>query len=621
MRWVRGWSLAVFVVLVVALAGATVLFADRLVKGAVESVGSSLNGAQVELRSASLSFSPLGFALADLQVTDAHEPMRNVVQIQRIKFALDGYALLRRKIVITDLNAEGVRTNTPRTRSGALPQVPAPVPETQKASLLSSFSFPQVDLPDAKQFIAANELTTAKLAEQLRNELDQAKEQWNQRLTELPDSAALKEYEQRIQQAKPNLKGDVLQDVQEIAAGIQRLQTLREEIGRDVERVKAVRQAWNSDWDLWTQHTKALAAAPGADLDRLKSKYSLDAKGFANATRALFGGQVARWTDTGLYWYDKAKPLLESERAAPPPQPQRGKGIDVHFAERDQLPGFLIRSAKLGLEVPAGILRGEIRNITNDQVTLGHPLTFNFFAEKMPGLQDLELEGVLNHVVPGAALDSARFKAHGVAIQRFEVLHQPRFPLVLSDAAVDLDAAAQLKGGHLQADLSAAFKTVKLGTDLQDGGGELEKILSAALAEVHHFTLKGQLQGSLQDYDVELHSDLDELLRTAMSKQFRARADKFVAEIEAQLNAKAQQAQHEIEAKLGGLKSIGGGIEQRRKQVDEVQQKTEQELRAATDKQKSAATQQMDEQKQSAKQKAAQEAGKLKDRLKEQLKF
>lgn len=623
-RWIRGWGLAGIVALTAALAACIVFFADHLVKRAVESVGSSANGAKVELQDASLSFDPLGFALTDLQVTDAHEPMRNVVQIQRIRFALDGYALLRRKVVITDLSAEGVRTNTPRTYSGALPQLPAPSPETKQPGMLENFSFPQVDLPDAKQFMADNEFTSDKLAGQLRNELDQGKEQWNQRLAGLPGSEALKNYEERIQQSKPNLKGNVLQDAQEIAVSIERLQILRDDIGNDLKNVKALQQTWATDWARWSKLSKDLIAAPGADIDRLKEKYSLDAKGLANATRALFGGQIARWVETSLYWYGKAKPLLARDKAEQEQTRQRGKGIDVHFPERDQLPDFLIRSAKLGLEVPAGILRGEIRNITNDQVTLGHPLTFNFFAEKMPGLQDLELEGVFNHVAPGAALDSARFKAHGVAIQRFDVLRQPRFPLVLSDAAVDLDATAQLKGGVLRSDLSADFKTVKLSADLKGPAGELEKTLMAALTDVHHFMLKGRLQGSLPNYDFELHSDLDELLRDAMNRQFRARIDRFTGEIKARLDARVREIRRELDAKLGDLNNIGGVIDQRRTQVDEVQQEIEQELHAALDKQKSAAvgnTGQVDEQKQSAKEKARQEAGKLKDRLKDQLKL
>ena len=616
-RWVRWWGLAVFVLLVALLFGAIALFADQLVERAVESVGSKANGAQVELQNASLSFNPWGFVLTDLQVTDAHEPMRNVVQIQRIKFALDGYALLRRKVVITDLNAEGVRTNTPRTRSGALPQVLAPVAETKKTSVLDSFTFPQVDLPDLKQVIASQDLASVQLAQQLRTELDQAKQQWNTRLGDLPDSSALKSYDERIRQAKPDLSGNVLQDAQAIATSIESLRAVRSDIAKDVERVQAVRQAWDADWATWTQHSKDLLAAPGADLDRLKGKYSLDAKGFANASRALFGGQIARWTDTGLYWYDKAKPLLAGDGEEQAPRPVRGKGIDVRFAERDQLPEFLIRSAKLGLEIPAGTLSGVIRNITNDQVTLGHPLTFNFFAEKIPGVQDLELEGVFNHVVPGAALDSARFKAHGVTIQRFAVLQQPRFPVVLSDATVDVDVSAQLKDGALQAELSSNFKSVKLGVDLKDPAGELEKILGAALAEVRHFTLKAELQGSLHEYNVQLHSNLDELLRDAMNKQFRARVDKFVTQVKAQLDIKVQEARRELDAKLADLQGVGGIIEQRRKQVDDVQQKAEQELRAAVDKQKSA----VDEQKQSAKEKTQQKADKLKDRVKDQLKF
>ena len=617
-HWIRWWGLVAFVLLVAALVGGTVLFADRLVKHAVESVGSDANGAKVELQSASLSFNPLGFSLIDLQVTDAHEPTRNVVQIQRIKFALDGAALLRRKVVVVDMNAEGVRTNTPRASSGALPQLPEPLSDVKKKpGLLESFSFPQVDLPDAKQFLASNDFASTQLIEQLRSELDQAKEHWNSRLTELPDANALKNFDERIQQARPKLTGNVLRDAQEIADASKRLQAVRDDVDKDVEQIKTARQGWDADWVIATQHSRDLLAAPGADLDGLKGKYSLDAKGFANASRAIFGGQVARWTDTGLYWYDKAKPLLSSDRVEQELNPPRGKGIDVHFIERDQLPGFLIRSAKVSVEVPAGILRGEVRNITNDQVTLGHPLTFNFFAEKIQGVQDLELEGVLNHVVPGASVDSARFKIHGVAIQRFNVLHQPRFPVVLSDALVDVDATAQQKGGALQGELNANFKSVKLAADLPDSVGEMEKLLAAALADVRRFTIKAQLRGSLDDYAVALNSDLDELLRAAINKQFSARIDKFVAEVKTQLDAKVQIARRELESKLGDLKSIGGSIEQRRAQAAAARQKVEQELHAAADK----ARQPAEEQKKSAAEKAKQEADKLSERLKDQLGF
>jgi uncharacterized protein (TIGR03545 family) len=314
----------------------------------------------------------------------------------------------------------------------------------------------------------------------------------------------------------------------------------------------------------------------------------------------------------GVYWYDKAKPLLAGDRTEQEAHPQRGKGIDVRFVERDQLPGFLIRSAKLSVEVPAGILRGEIRNITNDQVTLGHPLTFNFFAEKMQGVQDLEIEGVFNHVVPGVSVDNVRFQAHGVAVQRFEVLHQPRFPLVLSDATVDVDATAQLKDGVLQSALNANFKSVKLGTEPKESAGELEKLLVSALAEVRHFTLKAQLQGSLQDYAVVLNSDLDELLRAALNRQFRARIEAFVVQLKAQLDAKVQDARRELEAKLGELKGMGSVIDERRKQVDDELQNAEHELRA---------TSKLDEQKQSAKEQSKKQVDKLNERLKDQLGF
>ena len=119
-RWFRWWGIAAFAVLVVLVAVGWLLLADRIVKNALQSAGTRVVGAQVDIRKADLSLFPAGLTLIGLQVTNPQQPMQNAVEAERIAMSLDAPAMLQRKILIEELTLEGVRLNTPRKSSGAV---------------------------------------------------------------------------------------------------------------------------------------------------------------------------------------------------------------------------------------------------------------------------------------------------------------------------------------------------------------------------------------------------------------------------------------------------------------------------------------------------------------------
>ncbi len=617
---VRWWGLVVFVVLVGGTTAAVVLLSDRMVKYAVESWGTDMNGARVDLDRAQLNFSPFGFALENLQIASSKEPMQNALQIAHIKFAIDGYGLLRRKLVITDMSMEGIRTHTPRTTSGALPAPPQePEPEPEPETSESSFALPAMELPSVRDFVGGADLQSAKLAEQFGGELAAAKEQWQQRVAQLPSEAALTAYPQRLKAARPSMDGNTLQDVQEIARAVKDLEKIRDDARVDLEKVQGAKNALRDDLGVWSGKTKELLAAPGADLAQLKSKYSLDANGVGNLSAALFGPQVAEWARSARYWYGKAKPFITKRENKPEEiERQRLRGVDVTFTDRYQVPDFLIRSIKVSVDVTAGKMQGEIRNVTTDQPTLGHPLTFSFFGENLHGLQDLEIEGTFNHVEPKAAVDQMRLKARGIAIDRYDVLKAKSFPLRLENSALDLESQVELKNGsELKGGINVTFKSVNFVTDLGGDRGELGQVVANALADVKHFAMKAEMSGTLRKYDVDLRSDLDELLRAAFNRQFRDRVDRFLADAKAQLDARVQQSTQQLQAKVDELKGFERTIEQRRRQAEDALQQAEADLRAAVEQQKTAAEQKRDDAKQQVKSAAEEQKKNAADKTKQ----
>lgn len=114
-NWIRSWGIVLFAMATLIW----LLSVDWLVKRAIVTYGTELNGAQVELESADLSLWPAGLELTNLQVTDAYHPMFNSFEASKISATLDSALLLRRQVIVEQLDVIGVRMNSPRVRSGA----------------------------------------------------------------------------------------------------------------------------------------------------------------------------------------------------------------------------------------------------------------------------------------------------------------------------------------------------------------------------------------------------------------------------------------------------------------------------------------------------------------------
>ena len=61
--------------------------------------------------------------------------------------------------------------------------------------------------------------------------------------------------------------------------------------------MKQAKEAYSTSYKSLKAKLKEVKEAPGKDLARLKSKYSMDGGGAANISQLLFGGKSGEWTD------------------------------------------------------------------------------------------------------------------------------------------------------------------------------------------------------------------------------------------------------------------------------------------------------------------------------------
>lgn len=563
-RWIRWPGVIAFAVVTVLLAAVWWLLVDGMIECAIERAGAQAVGAKVELAAADLTLIPLGLTLTGLQVTDPDAPMTNAVEARRISFLMDGLNLLRRKVIINEMTVDGVRFGTPRKTSGAIgKQEPGIVQKVAR----TKFVLPSAQIPDIKDILAKEELQSLKLAESLRTDIQAEQDRWKQQMAELPDKAKFDDYKQRLDKVKSAGKGGL----GGIVSGASDVAAIQKDLSQDLDKITTAKKTFEGNLAQLRKRLDEATKAPEEDLRRIRDKYALSPQGLANMSRALIEGPLGDRIQKALGWYAKLQPYLQSngehKGTAEVVKPLRGKGMDVRFKERAPLPDFLIRTAKIGLDLSAGLVSGTIRNITSEQHVVGTPTTFTFSGEKLSGLESLALNGEINRVDPAKPHDAAALKVRGYHLTDLTLSDDDTLPVSVKEARTDLDLKAGLRGEALDADLAATLQSVRITTGAKPDASAVAKAVTSALSDVKALHLKADVTGTVKQYDVHLSSDLDQVLKKALGKQMQEQVNKFEGRLRTAIAEKVGKPLGDLKSSFGGLNGINDELNARLQQA------------------------------------------------------
>jgi uncharacterized protein (TIGR03545 family) len=572
MKWIRWQGLIAFLVLVVATAAFVYFFLDGLVKRAIEKTGTLIVRAKVELDDAHVSFSPLGITLKRLQVTNPNVPMTNAVEVAHITFSMDPGALLLHKTIIETMTIEGMRFSTERKTSGALTRKPKEPPGPGVVKSPEMFKLPSLEIPNIHDILEREPLETMKLVDSVQDEIKAEREAWKTRIDALPDKKSLEDYRGRIKEIEKSRKGGL----EGILGGAKEAVQVRKDLMKDLDRIKDAQKALKKDIGTLQKRVGEARRAPADDVRRLREKYSLSPEGLSNFTRLLLGGKIAGWTDTGLRWYAAAKPYLDrmsrsaGAGSAEVVKPVRRKGVDVRFKEHRPLPDFLIRTAGVSVDIPAGELTGRVRNITGEQRIVGAPLTFEFKGEKMRDVSRLDLKGEFNRLDASDPRDQFQLDANGYRIQDAMLSDNDQFRVTLASGLADLNGHAEIRKDTMNAGLSAGIRQASLKTGLPEKANTLSKAMADTLSDIKGFKLNVSLTGTPEDHDIGISSDLDRVLKEAVGNQIRKQATQFEQKLADAVHEKVDPQLVQLESRLGSFNPYVNELNARVKIGDEL---------------------------------------------------
>ena len=577
LNWIRPIGAIVFLVLVTVIGLFWWLLADWLLKVSIEAGGTRLVGARVELASADLTFSPLGFHLENLQITNPEQPMQNLVQLGQITGSLEWMPLLMGQVIIEEMSATGVRLNTERKTSGAVKKTEADTTAQQAGQEKSAFdlSAAKEKLPSVDEILAKEPLSTLEKIRTFEERNKSERAGFEKNLAALPDEAKLKQHETRIKElTESNIKS-----VEELNQRKQDLDNLKNDIRADRDALLKVRDQLKNAKKELSQQYDALKKAPAEDWDRLKSRYGLNATGASNITGLLFGENARIWLNRLLTWTEQAQRLLPSggENAPKPVPPQRGSGRFVNFATTNPLPDFLIRTAKLGLELSAGNIDLEIKDATHQPDVLGRPMLLHAAGKQLQNAKEVKIDGVIDHVKPIATKDTITWSLNGFKMTDVSISKSNSLPFTLSSALANFKGDIEIKGRALTANIDAKFNNTNWRSTATEGWtGRVVK----SLTTIHQFNLEGKLQGNLNSPQMSLHSDLDELLKQAVAGQLQSVQNELETKFKARLNDEIAALAGPYKDQLAFLTDKEGSLDQ---QVNNLDKMLKAEIKSATD--------------------------------------
>lgn len=567
-KWIRIKGVAAFALITTALILFAVLFADALIKKAIEATGTRIVGARVELEGADLTLFPAGLSLTGLAVTNPEAPMRNAVEAAEIALSVETAPLFFRKWIFPEMAATGIRFDTQRSRSGAVADKEKPVPpsaeEADGKKSEKSLSLPTLAITDPKEILAKEKLASVEEAKRIRADIKQLEEAFKKRIAALPDDEDFKAYEERIEALGHGKSG-----WKALLSKASDLKEVTDEVQRDIRAIKAVQEDLEDETSALKKRIKALPKLAQSDYNRLKTQYGPSAMGLDNVTALVFGDAYKGKVETAVRWYKKLAPLLEKEKtdeAAAPGESReekdvkriRGKGVDIAFAETRPLPDFLIAKGALKLKIPAGTLSGTLENVTAQQPLVGRPMALTLSGQKLKGIDAVDLAATLDRVSPQTAGDRVTFSGTGIGIQPVGSVDAIR----LEGASAALTGKADItKGDTLTASLMARMTNVRFAAPTDQG--KLQQALSQALKEVTAFTIDGAASGPLDDYDLAVSSDLDTILKKALQKATAELTADFDKKLRAAVNEKTGAAFSATDTDLGGITGLDADLAQK----------------------------------------------------------
>jgi uncharacterized protein (TIGR03545 family) len=453
-------------------------------------------------------------------------------------------------VIIDDMILEGLRLNQKR-EVPAKPYKPTSedLEKEPKDTSSTGFGVPLgLDFKNPKDILKNETLETLEVIEKTKGDLKALKTKWQTQVDQQLSKESLAQFQQRIKDLQAKSKN--LKDSKAIQSITADIQALRNDIQTRIDTIKNFKKDLEGDIRQARKLASKIKGLPKKDFDRLRKKYSLDLKGGTGLVSKMVSGPLKAKIDKAWGYYKKISPYLKSDsKSEPKPEKmERGKGQFIKFTSPNPFPDFLIRKAKLSLNVWDQDVEGGFQGLTNDPKVYGKPFHLNFTATQNEAFKQFKLELIL---------DRTRVKAKDFLETKVDSLKIKPVPLgdwaTLTQGFADINGVIDIQ--NEQKFIGNFTVKVHGATFAQTGeaSNEMSRVLGKVLKSINQFYIQGIAEGTPDVYTLRIKTDLDAILAKSVRKLFDEKIKTFEADLKKSIAASTALPLSEANGSVAGL--------------------------------------------------------------------
>lgn len=563
MAWIRWQGLAAFIIVIALCLGLVRLALPFSLKFAIESIGSRMVGAAVEVDDVDILMFPAGVRLQQFSVADPDAPMQNMFSFEEAEASIDPVKAYLGKTIIEELSISGLQFGSARSHSGALKKrVKKP-----EAEGFAGIDFKNMiggvlpDLPSVDDILSREPLLT----EQRKKEWDALYSEQKQKLKAARKALIDKDDIERYKEEIDAISSGKIESAADFVSRAKKLEEIKDRLKQDRDNIVAAKNQYQESFALLSDQLKRLKNAPAEDWQRIKEKYSLDSMGAANVSGLLFGQRVADIGKKGLEVYQLAKPILaagaEKEVVA------RAEGRFVDFPTEHPLPDFLIRDLSFSARLAQGKVRGEVRNLTHQSRVLGEPIDFSIGGKQMAKMESLDVKGRIDTRDEDALAIGILFDIANYTIMDMALSQDHDFPLTLKAARLSVKGGLKTNADNVVFNALADFSDADFVSGADNG---MAKYIGQTLEKIKRFNVQIGADGKFRAPDIHMQSDLDARLKDAAKEIFADKRKVLESKLRERLAEKLGEALPDQEGELQGILAEANSLDEGLNSIEDL---------------------------------------------------
>lgn len=565
------------------------LFAETLVKATIEEVGGTMLGAEVNVASVELQYSPLILTINNLEATDAEQPSHNLFSVKQSKAGIDIWQYLLGKTIIEQLTVEKLQLMTKRDHIGEIYSLDKRGEKIE--SLIEELPLPAMDLklPDTKSILDDSNLLTIKAAEQLQTGYEEEKLKLAALKEKLPNKAKLAAYNVRIKNIG-KMKVKNLDDFNRVKLAFD---TIKKEFNADQAIVKAAQKQFLESKERLTKQVTTLKSAPNQDWQIIEEKYQLGSVNTEDFAHILFGEQARGYYQKLEKVYQHLAPFINSDSEVNQEKTTKlaANGRFVHFDENSPLPDFLVKRAKLSVVLEQGDFEITAKEVTHQHWYRNKPSTVSINSTHLTNGGDIRVDSQFELTKTGSSTGQGQWLIKEIILKDMPLTEVSSLALTLTEGK--LSGKGEFNMNQDRNIESKSHFAITAATYQGEADTKFAEILLDTFKSLDKLTLGINVTGNIEQPKWGISSSLDEAVKGAFKKQIANKLAKFKTQINSGLNEKLAQSLQLNEQKnteIVNFEALLGNTDNALEQLknsDVVKQQKKKLQNKATDKLKS----------------------------------